>query len=167
MRLPDAEGVLLETLVLDDVQDRQADRARYRLAAEGVEVLHSVCEALRDLGRGDDGAQWMPVPHGLAHGHDVGHDALSLEGPEVASHAAEAHLDLVADAHAAVLAHQGVCRREVARSELDLPTAAQQALADERGGGRTIAAAPPPWPPGADPRTAGRDPGSDRRKSPR
>ncbi|MCH8271592.1 MAG: GDP-mannose 4,6-dehydratase, partial [Planctomycetes bacterium] len=93
-RAADAQRVLLKTLVLDNVQDGQADRARYRIAAEGVEVLHSVGEALGDLGRGDDGAQWMPVPHGLAHGHDVGYDALSLEAPEVASHAAEAHLDL-------------------------------------------------------------------------
>jgi len=49
----------------------------------------------------------MAVADGLAQGDDVGHRPLGLERPHVAARPAEAHLDLVGDAHAARLSDGG------------------------------------------------------------
>ena len=56
-----------------------------------------------DLAGRDHGRQRMAVADRLAHGDDVGHHALRLEGPPMAADAAEADLHLVGDADAARL----------------------------------------------------------------
>ncbi len=103
--IADGERVFLQSLVLDDVQHRQADGARHGIAAEGVEVFHAVVERLGDVWRRDDGAEWMAVPDGFAQRHDVGHDSLRFETPEMCSHAAESDLDLIRNAHATGFTH--------------------------------------------------------------
>ena len=129
----DFERALLEALVADHVEHREADLAGDGVAAEGVEVLHAVRERGRDRRSRHDRAERMPVADGLAQRHDVGDDvlALRLESPEMRPDAAEADLDFVGDAHGAGLAGVPVGRREVARRQLDLPSAGEEALAEE------------------------------------
>ena len=131
---PYAEGMLLEALPFDDVEYSQPGGARHRITAERVEVLHAAVKCLGDLARGHHGAERMAVPDGLPHGDDVGHDALGLEAPEVGPDPREAHLDLVRDAHGTGVARVSERRFQVSGRQLDLPAAAQQALADERRG---------------------------------
>src|SRR4051812_36185974 len=81
--LPDDAGVLLEPLLLDDVEDREADRGRHRVATERVEVLHAVRERVRDLASRDHGSERVAVADRLAHRDDVRCRALGPEGPRV------------------------------------------------------------------------------------
>lgn len=65
-----------------------------------VEVLHPAGgKGLRHLRGGDHAGQRVAVSHRLPHGDDVGDEVVSLqlEGPEMAAHTPEAHLDLVGD----------------------------------------------------------------------
>ena len=100
-RLPRTRVVLLESLLLDHLEDGQTGRGDERIAAEGVDV-----EILRqrggDLRRRHHGRQWQAVADALGHGHDLGHDAGALEAPVVVAGAGEAGLHLVGDADAAV-----------------------------------------------------------------
>ena len=61
----------------------------------------SRAQLLGDRAGGDDGADRDPVAGALGHRHDVGHDALLLEAPEVVAESSVAHLHLVGDAEAA------------------------------------------------------------------
>src|SRR5690349_24879306 len=90
-----AARVFLKLLVANDLQHRDADRARYGVSAERAEKLHSVVERLRDRARCRHGANRVTVAERLPHDHDVRHDALVLERPEARAHPAEARLYLI------------------------------------------------------------------------
>ena len=93
-----APGPLLQPLLLDDVEHGEAGGAGDGVAAERAEELHAVVERVGDLARRHHGAEREAVPDRLAEHHDVRHDALSLEAPEVRAQPAEARLHLVRDA---------------------------------------------------------------------
>src|SRR6185436_2344644 len=95
--LPGDPGVLLETLLLDDVEDRETDRRRHGVPTERVEVLHPVGERLGDRSRRHDRAERMAVADRLAHRHDVRPRPGRTERPRVDPDPPEPDLDLVGD----------------------------------------------------------------------
>ena len=129
----DAERVLLEALVAQDVEDGQADRAGDRIAAVRVEILHSVGERCGDLGGRDHRAERVAVADRLSQRHDVGHDALGLESPDVRPDPAESHLHLVGHADPARQPDVRVGLAEISFGQLDLAGAARKGFAVERG----------------------------------
>ncbi len=156
------EGVLLQALTLDDVEDGVGHRQRDRVAAiletekkyfgesnrtttctlstqpYRVKVLcANLLKAAGNGGRGDHRRHWMPVAHRLANGDNVRNDVLRLEGPEVRAHSTKADLDLVGDAHAARLPHVLVHLLQVVLRQEHLSAAADHRLADEGGHGAT------------------------------
>ncbi len=80
----------------------------------------------------------MAVAHRFAHGHDVGLDAVRLEGPEMAAHPAEAGLHLVGHAEPAACPHRAAEGLQVAGRQVDLAAAGEDRLGEE--GGRQFAA---------------------------
>ena len=108
----DRQGVLLDALAVDDLERRQPLGHRDRVAAERVEV-DPVLHDAGDLRPRDARAQRRPVADPLGHGDQVGRDAPVLEAPEGRAGPAEAGLDLVGDAQAAVLADDLVDDLEV------------------------------------------------------
>ena len=129
-----AQRPLLQALVADHVEDREADLARHGLPPNVLKYSMPLAKAAAISRCRDDGGERMPVADRLAHRHDVRHDALRLEAPEAASDAAEADLDLVGDADGAGRPGVPVGGREVAGRKLDLAAARQQALAEEGRG---------------------------------
>jgi hypothetical protein len=141
----DDEGVLLEPLLLEHLEDGEPAGGAQRVAAERVEVA-APGQHLRDLRRRHHGAQRDAVADALknpgvrpgserrrrwhrktsvgmactylCHGHYVGDDAVGLEAPEVAADAGETRLDLVGDAEPAGLPDLVVRQRQVARRHL-------------------------------------------------
>ena len=99
----DFERVLLDVLLVDDFERRQALRHADRVAAEGVEV-DAVLHHFGDSGRGGHRAERRAVADALGHRDHVGHDVPVLKRPVVMAGAAEAALHFVGDAEAAVLA---------------------------------------------------------------
>ena len=132
---PNRKRVFLQALVTDNVEHGEANGARDRIAAERGEELHPVRERIGDFARGDNRRHRVAVADGLAHHHDVGHDGLPLEPPEMAPHATKANLHLVGDAEASGGADVPVRRLEVALRWDHLPAAAEQRFADESGDG--------------------------------
>ena len=100
-----------------------------------------LAKELGDLLGGDHRGDGVTVPHRLAQGHDVGHDSLQLEGPEGVADPSKAGLHFVGHAHASGLADVLVGSGQVAGGRLDLPSAAQDRLGDER---RDAVASQPP-----------------------
>src|SRR6266478_7441729 len=96
-----AQSVLLQVFVGDDIKDRQANRTRDGVAAEGVEILHTAVKRSGNLRRGHDCRQWMSIANRLAHRDNVGHDALCLKTPEVRADAPKTYLHFVGNADAA------------------------------------------------------------------
>ena len=129
-------GVLHQALVVDDAQHLGADGDRHVVATEGREELHAAGEGVGDLARRRHRRHGVPVPDGLAHGHDVGTRALLLEGPHVRAHAAERDLDLVGDGDAAGAPDRVERAREVALGRDDLTAAPMIASASIAAGRR-------------------------------
>ena len=99
----DFQRVLLDVLLVDHFQRRQALGHADRIAAERVEV-DAVRHHLGDVGRGGHRAERGAVADALGHRDHVGHDVPVLMRPVVVPGAAEAALHLVGDAEPAVLA---------------------------------------------------------------
>jgi hypothetical protein len=121
--VPDVLGVLLEPVLDDDVENRGSDRARDRVAAEGVEVLHPGVERVGDLTGGHHRRQRMAVSKGLAHGDDVGHDTAQFEPPERVAHSADPDLHLIGDHQSAGSSGRSERGREVPLGKTMLPGA--------------------------------------------
>src|SRR4029079_19084639 len=79
--LPRDPGMLLETLLVDDVEDGETDRRRHGVPTARVEVLHPAGARLGNRPRRHDGAQRMAVADRLAHRDDVRPRARRAEGP--------------------------------------------------------------------------------------
>ena len=133
-RTADAPGVLLQPLLLEDVQDRQADLARDGAAAHGGEESALPLQRVGDRGGRDHRGDRVPVAGRLRDRDDVRHHALLLEAPEMRAQAPVADLHLVGDADAAGSAHVRVGRLQVAVGQHDAAGVAVQRLADERRG---------------------------------
>src|SRR4051794_3404521 len=80
-RAPDLTHAREQLAVADDVQDRQPGRALHRAAGERRAMVAGL-EALGEALVGDDGADRQPPAKRLGHGHEVGHDAGVLVGPQ-------------------------------------------------------------------------------------
>ena len=103
--------------------------AAHRVAAEGREVVADL-EGVGDLGAGDEGAQRPAVGDALGHGHDVGLDAVVLDGEELAG-APEAALHLVGDEQDALVVEDLLDGLEVAGRRHDDAALAHHGLGDE------------------------------------
>ena len=68
----------------------------------------------------------MPVADRLAHRHNIGHDALPLEAPEVRAHSPKADLYFVGNADAASAAHMAVHFLEIVLGQDELAATAQE-----------------------------------------
>uniref|UniRef100_A0A182VCU7 Uncharacterized protein n=1 Tax=Anopheles merus TaxID=30066 RepID=A0A182VCU7_ANOME len=137
-----------------------SSKTKKKSAAYRVEVADAGGgKAFRNLGRGDDRPDRMPVAHRFRHRHYVRHDAVRLERPVVRADPPEADLHLVRDRYATGLAYRAVKERnpvpsvkwprtwllargrayllvhllEVAGRRYDLPAAALQTLRNEGG----------------------------------
>src|SRR6185437_2508871 len=86
-----------EPFGFQDVEDGGGRGDADGVAAEGVEVARLAAEGLDDVGPGDEAGDGQPVAHRLAHGDDVGCDAVPLVAPHVGAGPAESGLDLVGD----------------------------------------------------------------------
>ena len=128
----DGARVVLQAVLVDDVEHREAGSHRDRIAAEGVEV-DPLGQRLGDLPARRHRRERPAVADALGHGHDVGDDAEVLEAPVVVAGAAEAGLHLVGDAEPAVLAHDGVRLTQVVRRAVRRAADALDRLGDERG----------------------------------
>src|SRR5262245_22264400 len=84
----------------------------------------------------------MAVAHRLAHDHDVRHDALFLEGPEMRAESAVTGLHLFGDAASPGGADVAIHPREVTRRRQDLSAHARARLGDERRRGDAFALKP-------------------------
>src|SRR5690242_14146288 len=98
------QRVPLKLLLFDHIQHCQTNRARHRVSAEAVEVLHSVIERRCDLGCRNDRRHRMTVSERLSDSHDVRHNPLRLKRPVVRTKSAKPGLHFVSDANAACLA---------------------------------------------------------------
>ena len=132
--LPDDVGMLLESLVADDVEDRESDRRRHRIATERVEVLHPVRERAGDRSRRHDGTERMAVADRLAPRDDVRAGALRTERPDIRADAPESDLDLVGDRHGANAAGRVEKTGQPACGRDDLTGGGRDRLGDQRAG---------------------------------
>jgi len=106
---------------------------RFLLVDDQTLVLEALGAYLARLWPNVRVVQATTVADALRHGHDVGDNAGVLEAPEVVAGAAEPGLDLVGDAHAAVLAHDVVGETEVLRVAQGGAADSLNRLGDERG----------------------------------
>src|SRR6185503_17673745 len=127
----DAACVLLQLLVVYHVEHRDSYRARHGVAAERTEILHAVVERIRDRARGGDRTDRMSVAQWLAHHDYVGHDTLILKRPEARSHATQAGLHFVGDAHAALLSNILIDVRQISGRQHDLAAHTWACLGDK------------------------------------
>ena len=132
-----AGSILPQPFLAHHIDHRTADGTTYRVATEGVEILHAVGKCPRHLGRADHRRHWMPVAERFTDGHNVGCNTVQLEGPPVRPYPAEARLYLVGDAKHVACAQGRVYLVKVARRRHDLAAATDNALVDE--GGRRFA----------------------------
>ena len=96
-----AQGMLLQLLFFQNIQNRETRRASDRIAAKRAEKFHAIIEGISDLLRGDHCAKRKRIANGLAKNNDVWNDALRFESPEVITQPPKSHLDFVGDANAA------------------------------------------------------------------
>ena len=122
-----AVGVLDQVFLHDDLEGGEASRGCERIAAVARRAGARVGPGLRARQevRGDHAAQREPATHALAHGHDVGDDAVVASAPHRAC-PSEAGEHLVGDQKGVVLSRdrldrsqEAVGRDHVARSALD------------------------------------------------
>src|SRR5579871_3293452 len=73
----------------------------------------------------------MPVPNWLTHCHNIRHNTLRLESPEMCAHAPKTHLHLISNAHTTCRAHMAIHFLKIMLWQHNLTTAAQQRLANE------------------------------------
>src|SRR5579863_1297399 len=113
------------------IEDGQADGARDGIAAEGVEVFHTIVEGGRDLGCGHNSREWMAIANRLAQGHDVRHDSLCLKPPEMSADAPKTDLHLVGNTDTARDSYISIRFLEVIFGQDNLAAAPRKRLADK------------------------------------
>src|ERR1700733_1370115 len=106
--LPDAAGVLDQTLVLQNIEHGHADGGGHGVPAEGIEIHVPFREGVDEFGTSDHAGKGVSITHGLAQGDDVGNDPKLLMPPQVSAHAPKATLHLVGDEESARGMH--VCK---------------------------------------------------------
>lgn len=106
-----------------------------------IKIFHAgSTKTLRNLLRGDDSRDRMPVSHGFAHCHDIGHDVVHLETPPVFSDTPEPDLHLIGYAHATGRPHVLVHALEIAFRRYHLTPTTEHTLGDERANSLTLCA---------------------------
>mmetsp|Transcript_26624 Transcript_26624/g.85388 ORF Transcript_26624/g.85388 Transcript_26624/m.85388 type:complete len:314 (-) Transcript_26624:808-1749(-) len=136
--LPRCRRVCSQPVPLDRLEDGQPRCRANRVAAERVEIFWPVRKGIRHPPRGDDRGERHPVPHRLAHRHDVRHHPLLLEPPPAGAEAAEPGLHFVRYADAARSAHCLVAGGEVPGGRED-HARDRHARLDEEGAHATFA----------------------------
>ena len=120
------QGVLLQIIGLDYLQNHPPNGAGYRVAAVGVEVLHAVVEGGGDALGGDYRRQRVAVSDRFAQRDDVGDDLLGFKPPEVRADTAKADLNFVGYADPAGRLHFGIELLQIARRQHHLAAVAEQ-----------------------------------------
>lgn len=95
-------AILLESLLLDDIQNGNANRTCQRIAAKRIEMAR-LQQTFSDLWRCDDGTHWKAVADPLGHRHHVGHNVMRLKAPEMVAGTAESTLNLCGRHHIALV----------------------------------------------------------------
>ena len=131
--LADLQRMVLQALVAITSSTARPIAHETGLPPKVLKYSMPLAKASRDLGRRDHGAERVAVADGLAHGDDVGHDALGFEGPEVAMPTRPKPTCTSSAMHTPPAARTALVRgAQVARRQDDLPAAAQDRLRDER-----------------------------------
>lgn len=129
--IADRPGIFLQLFLGHDVEHRHAGDATDRAAAGGGKESALLLQRLRNLPRGDDGAERMAVAHALGDGDDIRHDALLLEAPEIMPEPGIADLHFVGDAEAAASAYLRIELFEIAFRQWNAAGIAVDRFGDE------------------------------------
>jgi hypothetical protein len=81
----DFQGILLELLVAEYVEDSKSRGAGDRITAKGREKLHTVGERRGNFWSGNDGGERKSVTDGFAENDDVWNDLLRCETPKMSA----------------------------------------------------------------------------------
>src|SRR5215472_5747490 len=130
----DSKGILLQMLLFEHIQDRQARRAGDRIAPKGAEEFHAIVEARRNFGSRNNSRKRKRVPDWLAQNDDVGHNTLSFKTPEMCADSAKAHLDFVCNTHSTGRTNVTIHIREISWGKHDLARYTGHALRNKCSG---------------------------------
>ena len=93
-----SESIFDQPLVADRIKYGKTRGGGNRIASEGVEVLCFCREPIEQYRARRNAPHGKAVTHRLAHGHDIGHDAVPCKTPQRGAGPAKPGLHLVADA---------------------------------------------------------------------
>lgn len=79
----DFEGVFLEMLVAENIEDRETGGAGNGITPEGGKELHAICKRSGDFRGCNHGGEGKGVANGFAEDDDVWNDLLRFKSPEV------------------------------------------------------------------------------------
>src|ERR1043166_5077553 len=126
------QGICLQPFFLQDVENSKPYRTGNRISAKGAEEFHAIVKGLRDLARTDYGGQRKRIADWFAEHHDVWHDALRFESPEMCAQPPEADLHFVGYADATGSADMTIDFGQIVRRKNDLSADAGQCFCNVR-----------------------------------